>query len=78
MYVRSLLEEKQKLEGCFELEIEASKVEKDKLLSLPNSRYVELIGRCRHLKEVTMNDVDVKNEIPVHLILGARESVSQN
>ena len=59
------------LGGSFELEIEASKDEKDKLLSLLNPRYVELIGKYRHHKGVMMNDMDVKNELPVHLILGA-------
>ena len=59
------------LEGSFGFEIEASKVVKDKLLSLPNPRYVELIERYGYLKAVLMNAVDVKNELPVHLILGA-------
>ena len=49
----------------------SSKVEKDKLLSLPNPLYVELIGNYPHLEGVMMNVVDVKNELPVHLILGA-------
>ena len=43
------------------------------LLSLENPRYKDLVERYYHLKEVTMDDVDEKGELLVHLILGTNE-----
>ena len=40
---------------------------------MENPRYKELVERYDHLKEVTMDDVDEKEELPVHLILGKNE-----
>lgn len=50
-----------------------TKVDRGTLLSLENPRYKELVERYDHLKEVTMDDVDEKEELPVHLILGTNE-----
>ena len=50
-----------------------TKVDRRTLLSLGNPRYKELVERYDHLKEVTMDDVDEKEELPVHLILGTNE-----
>ena len=50
-----------------------TKVDRRTLLSLENPRYKELVERYDHLKEVTMDDADEKEELPVHLILGTNE-----
>ena len=50
-----------------------TKVDRRTLLSLGNPWYKELVERYDHLKEVTMDDVDEKEELPVHLILGTNE-----
>lgn len=61
------------LEGDFALEVEASKVDKDKLLVLENPRYAEMIAKYSHLEGVEMNDNDEKAMLPVHLVLGTNE-----
>ena len=43
------------------------------LLSLGNPWYKDLLERYNHLKGVTMDDVDDKEEVRVHLILGTNE-----
>ena len=43
------------------------------LLSLEKPQYKDLMERYDHLKGVIMDDVDDKEERPVHLILGTNE-----
>ena len=62
------------LMGEFQLRTEVTKVDRGTLLSLENPRYKELVERYDHLKEVTMDDADEKEELPVHLILGTNEN----
>ena len=62
------------LTGEFQLRTEVTKVDRGTLLSLENPRYKELVERYDHLKEVTMDDADEKEELPVHLILGTNEN----
>ena len=59
------------MEGTFAFRMEASKVERYELLTLPNPRYQEIISKHQHLRGVKINDVDEKDELPVHVILGA-------
>ena len=40
---------------------------------MANPKYPELLARHPYLKGVKMDDNDQKNELPVHLILGASE-----
>ena len=56
------------LTGEFQLRTEVTKVDRGMLLSLENPRYKELVERYNHLKKVTMDDVDEKEELPVHLL----------
>ena len=42
-------------------------------MTLPNRRYVEIISKHQHLKDVMMDDVDAKQGLPIHVILGASE-----
>ncbi len=61
------------LDGSFSLSVRATKVNKSELLSIDNPKYPELINKHPHLKGVTMNDDDVKDTLPVHVILGSGE-----
>ena len=61
------------LNGSFSLPVKATKVNKSELLSIDNPNYPELITQHPHLKGVKMNDNDVKDLLPVHVILGSEE-----
>jgi hypothetical protein len=61
------------VEENFNLETEVTKVDRDVLLHLNNPRYKEMIAKYPHLKAISMQDVDNKPELPVHLILGTSE-----
>ena len=64
------------LTGEFQLRTEVTevtKVDRDTLLSLGNPQYKDLLEQYDHMKGVTMDDVDNKEELPVHLILGTNE-----
>lgn len=50
-----------------------TKVDRGTLLSLENPWYKDLVEWYDHLKEVTMDDVDDKEELPMHLILRTNE-----
>ena len=58
------------LEGTFELCTEVTKVDKNVLM---NPQYKKLIAKYAHLKDVNMDDHDPKEELPVHVVLGANE-----
>eukprot|EP00794_Sanderia_malayensis_P001137 gene1137-496_t len=55
------------------LEIDASNVDREVLLSVKNPRYQDVLKKYPHLQGITMDDVDQEPELPVHLILGASE-----
>ena len=61
------------LSGDFHLQTEVTKVNRSVLLKLENSGYKRLVQQYDHLKGVEMDDMDVKRELPVHLILGTSE-----
>ena len=61
------------LDGKFKLKTEISKVEKSTLLTVPNPRYDQLVKRYRHLRDIRLNDRDQKEDLPVHLIIGASD-----
>ena len=61
------------LKGDSHLETEVTKVKCSALLSLENPMYKKMIEQFSHLEGITMDDVDEKAELPVHLILGASE-----
>eukprot|EP00795_Rhopilema_esculentum_P004345 gene4345-20561_t len=65
--------EVQNLKGDFKLEIDVSKVDREVLVSVKNPRYQDVLKKYPHLQGVTMDDVDQKPELPVHVILGASE-----
>ena len=61
------------VEENFHPDTEVTKVDRDKLLSLTNPRYKEIIEKFTYLNGIKMQDVDEKPDLPVHLILGASE-----
>ena len=58
------------LKGDFLLETEVTLVNKRQLLSLENPSYQQVLEKYDHLKGVKMDDMDTKDFLPVHLILG--------
>ena len=58
------------LKGDFLLETDVTLVKKRQLLSLENPRYQQVLEKYDHLKGVKMDDMDTKEFLPVHLILG--------
>lgn len=61
------------LDETFTINTEVSKIEKSALLSIPNPRFSDLKKNYRHLKNVYIEDYHAKEEVPVHLILGASD-----
>ena len=61
------------VQGTFELTTQASKVDKNVLLSIPNPQYSKVISENNHLREVSMDDNDTKPELPISMILGASD-----
>ena len=59
--------------GDFELNVNITKVEKKELLSLENPCYNEVLSSYSHLRGVSMDDDDEKDQLPVHIILGAND-----
>ena len=52
---------------------EITKVNRGVPLTLTNPWYKDILAEYNHLREVEMDDVDLKRELPVHLILGTSE-----
>ena len=59
--------------GKFSMSVEVTKVNKAELVFIDNPRYQQMIERNPHLKGVTMEDLDQKERLPVHIILGASD-----
>ena len=41
------------------------------MLSLPNPNYQAVLKQHQNLRNITMNDLDKKTELPIHLVFGA-------
>ena len=61
------------VKGGFQLNTEVTKVNRSRLLSLKNPRYNNIVSSFPHPKGVKMDDVDLKEDLPVQLILGTSE-----
>ena len=61
------------VDETFVLNTEVTRVERGNLLRLPNPKYKEVVKQFDHLKGVKMEDTDDKEELPIHLILGASD-----
>ena len=60
-------------DGTCSLEVEVTKVDKGELLFLDNLKYQQIIRKNSHLNEVHIDNLDTKENLPIHLILGASE-----
>jgi hypothetical protein len=58
-------------EGNFNMETKLIKVEKPCLMELPNPHYDSPIKKYPHLGGVKMIDDDQKDQLPIHVVLGA-------
>lgn len=59
--------------GEFSMSVEVTKVNKGELVFVDNPRYQQLIEQNPHLRGVVMEDLDKKERLPVHIILGASD-----
>ena len=50
---------------------ELNKLEREVFLTLPNPEYSKILKKYQHLRKVHMNDTDEKEQLPVHIVLGA-------
>ena len=57
----------------FQLDVSATKIDMRELLLLENPRYKEVLSEQPHLRRVQMDNDDKKDQLPVHLILGAND-----
>ena len=64
--------------GKFHIETDATCIERHELLALDNPKYNEIIPNYEHLRGVIMQDTDIKERLPVHLILGAGDYSKMN
>ena len=61
------------LSGNFRLRTEITKMNRGVPLTLTNPWYKDILTEYDHLREVEIDDVDLKKELPDHLILGTSE-----
>ena len=61
------------LSANFHLRTEITKVNRGVVLTLTNPEYTDILTKYNHLKGVEIDDVHVKRELPVHLILRTSE-----
>ena len=55
------------------MKTEVTKVDRGTLLSLDNPKYGEVLQKYTHLERVHTDDDDTKAELPIYIILGARD-----
>ena len=61
------------LDESFRINVKDSKVDKPELLFVKIPKYDQLLRKHDHLRGVTMDDGDTKQQLPIHLILGNGE-----
>ena len=59
--------------GDFKLDVNVTKIEKRELLTLENPHYKRVLDEIPQLKGVQIDDDDAKDQLPVHIILGAND-----
>lgn len=52
------------------MNVKVAKMEKPELLKLNNLGYERLIRKYKHLSGVRIEDLDTKDKLPIHLVLG--------
>ena len=61
------------LKGTYRLSINLNKVDRGELLKVPNPNYERLIAEYSHLRGIHMDDRDQKEDLPIHVIIGASD-----
>ena len=61
------------LDGSYQMSVKLTKVKKGELLSICNPKYDQLIHKYSHLQGVEIADHDIKEQLPVHVVLGSGE-----
>lgn len=61
------------LDGSYQMSVKLTKVKKGELLSICNPKYDQLIHKYSHLQGVEITDHDIKEQLPVHVVLGSEE-----
>ena len=59
------------IDGDFSMTTEITKLDKPVVTEAPNPDLVGIIGKYAHLKGVNIADVSKKEQLPIHLVLGA-------
>lgn len=54
----------------FQMDVKLTKVDKTRLLSVDNPRYEQMKETYPYLKRVNVADKDLKDQLPIHVILG--------
>ena len=57
----------------FSFNTELNKLEREVLLTSPNLKYRKILKKYPYLKELHVNDTDEKEQLPVHIVLGASD-----
>ena len=61
------------LDGNYQMPVKLTKVNKAELLSIENPKYGTLVHKYPHLKGVKITDLDTKEQLPIHVVLGSGE-----
>ena len=61
------------LDGNYQISVKLTKVYKGELLSIDNPKFEQLIDKYPHLQGVKIADRDVKEQLPVHVVLESGE-----
>ena len=59
------------IDGDFSMTTEITKLDKPVVTEVPNPDFAGILGKYAHLKGVNIADVSKKEQLPIHLVLGA-------